>query len=90
MASKRAKAKSYIYGIKERRRLLAVNRSKEVIAAAMLLDATFPYEPEETARKQSTTSLQISLPSSFPFIFCTSILLLYTALSFFHAYVYVF
>ena len=88
MASKRSKAKAYIYGIKERRRLLAVNRSKEVIAAAMLLDDTFPIKPEETARKQSTASIEVSLPSSFPFIFCTSILLLYTALSFLHVYVY--
>ena len=90
MASKRSKAKAYIYGIKERRRLLAVNRSKEVIAAAMLLDATFPDEPEATARQQSTTAITISIPSSFPFIFCISILLLYTALSFLHAYVYVY
>ncbi len=62
MASKRSKAKAYIYGIKERRRLLAVNRSKEVIAAAMLLDATFSDKPEATARQQSTTAIKISIP----------------------------
>jgi hypothetical protein len=90
MASKRAKAKAYIYGVKERRRLLAVKRSNAVIAEAMLMEDTFPEEPEESARKQSITFITISLRSSFPLFFCISILLLYTALSFLHAYVAVY
>jgi hypothetical protein len=69
MASKRGKAKAYIYGVKERRRLLAVKRSNGVVAEAMLMEDTFPDEPEERARKQSTTSITISLRSSFPFVF---------------------
>ena len=77
MPRKINKARAYIYGVPERRRILALNRSNALIAAAILVSAE---------RRLLPVNRPFTLPTGFPVVFCLAILLLYTALSLDHVF----
>ncbi len=77
MPRKVNKARLFIYGVKERRRILAMKHSNALIAAAILEDV----ERQLLAKNRIEPN-----PTVFPVIFCVSILLLFTAFAHSHVF----
>ena len=89
MPRKVNKAKAFIYGVQERRRILALSRSNALIAAAMLANAERPLLPVNGIAPDPQTAfinIAIAIPTGWPVVFCVSILLLYTAFSLAHVF----
>jgi hypothetical protein len=87
MPRKVDKAKDFIYGVQERRRILALNRSNALIAAAILANAERKLLPVNRMEPDPNTAFStFALPTGFPVVFCIAILLLYTALSLAHVF----
>ena len=87
MPRKINKARAYIYGVPERRRILALNRSNALIAAAILANAERQLLPVNRMEPDPNAAFStFTLPTGFPVVFCLAILLLYTALSLAHVF----
>jgi hypothetical protein len=87
MPRKVNKAKDCIYGVQERRRILPLNRSNALIAAAILAHAERQLLPVNRIDQEPDTALiTIAIPTGWPVVFCVSILLLYTAFSLAHVF----
>ena len=79
MPRKVNKAKEFIYGVPERRRILALTRSNALIAAVILAEAERQLLP-------NTAFITFTIPTGFPVVFCVAILLFYTGLSVAHVF----
>ena len=87
MPRKVNKAKEFIYGVRERRRILALSRSNALIAAAILANAERQLLPVNGIDPASQTAfITIAIPTGCPVVFWVSILLLYTAFSLAHVF----
>ncbi len=87
MPRKVNKAKEFIYGVQERRRLSAINRCHALIAAAILANAERQLLPVHSIEPgPGTAFITFTIPTGFPVVFCVAILLLYTALSLAHVF----
>ena len=76
-------AKQYIYGVKEKQRLVAANKRNLFIADAIQQDIYKAQEIErvlELEQKSAFTTIEIPLP--LPIVICLLILALSTAVSF--------
>jgi hypothetical protein len=87
MPRKVNKAKEFIYGVQERRRILALSRSNVLIAVAILANAERQLLPVNGIDPDPQTAfITIAIPTGCPVVFCVSILLLYTAFSLAHVF----
>jgi hypothetical protein len=87
MPRKVNKAKEFIYGVQERRRILAINCSNALIAAAILANAERELLPVHSIEPDLNTAfITFTITTGFPVVFGVAILLLYTGLALAHVF----